>query len=464
MKSTFCRYGSFSYEGHPDAEFVVVAMGSGAVTLAEVVKHLNEQGKKVGILKVRLFRPWVKSRFLAALPASVKKIAVLDRVKEIGGVGEPLFVDVCATLHLAGMAHIKVIGGRYGLGGKDFTPGMAMAVYDNLLSNHPKGNFTVGITDDVTNLSLPVKQELDVLPKGTIQCLLYGLGSDGTVGANKTAIKMIATYTDSFAQGYFEYDSKKSGGLTVSHLRFGPEPIHAPYLIKNADYIGIHKETYLQRLDIAKNLKANGTLVINCQFGADKVEQMIPDRVKYQIASKKAKLFLINASAVGVETGLGKRINMVMQTVFFKLSQVMPFEKAVKLLEKEVDKMYGKKGDEIVKMNIAAIHKTVERIVEVPIPAHWANATPTPITFTRVKRTAAAGARSYSTGSLSGGRVFGSAPRRSFSTSAQRPGDCASVPSRSVSGGAAQAPSTHVDEVTRSSNGIFGHFFSANAK
>jgi pyruvate-ferredoxin/flavodoxin oxidoreductase len=422
-------------------------MGSGAVTLHEVVKHLNVEGKKVGVLKVRLFRPWIKARFLAALPATVKKIAVLDRLKEVGAVGEPLFTDVCATLHLAGMAHVKVIGGRYGLGGKDFTPGMAMAVYENLLSAHPKGNFTVGITDDVTNLSLPVKNELDVLPKGTIQCLLYGLGSDGTVGANKTAIKMIATYTDSYAQGYFEYDSKKSGGLTVSHLRFGPEPIHAPYLVKNADYIGIHKETYLQRLDIAKNLKPNGTLVINCQFGADKAEQMIPDRVKYQLATKKAKLYLINAAAVGIETGLGKRINMVMQTVFFKLSQVMPFEKAVKLLEKEIDKMYGKKGDEIVKMNIAAIHKTVERIIEVPIPAHWAQASPTPVSFTRVKRASAAGARSYSTGSIGSARAFGAANRRSFSTTAQRPSDCASVPSRAASGGAAATPLTHEDQV-----------------
>jgi pyruvate-ferredoxin/flavodoxin oxidoreductase len=433
----FChRYASFSYEGHPDAEFVVIAMCSGAVTLHEVANQLIKDGKKVGVLKVRLFRPWVPERFLAALPASVKKVAVMDRVKEVGALGEPLFVDVCATLHLGGLAHVSVIGGRYGLGGKDFTPGMAVAVFENLMSAKPKPDFTVGITDDVTHLSLPVKHEIDVLPAGTIQCLLYGLGSDGTVGANKTAIKMIATHTDSFAQGYFEYDSKKSGGLTISHLRFGPSVIHAPYLVKNADYIGIHKETYLQRLDIAKNLKNNGTLVINCQFGADKVEEMIPQRVKYQLATKKAKLYLINGAAVGQETGVGKRINMVMQTVFFKLSAVMQFEKAVKLLEKEVVKMYGSKGDDVVKKNVAAIQKSVERLVEIPIPAHWGKLAEVPHTaFSRLpSRKAAAGGRAFSTG------------RRSFSTGVQRPGDCGQK--RSVSS-TSSAPLEPVDTVRR---------------
>mmetsp|Transcript_14287 Transcript_14287/g.48858 ORF Transcript_14287/g.48858 Transcript_14287/m.48858 type:complete len:1961 (-) Transcript_14287:1606-7488(-) len=390
------RYGFFSYEGHPEAENVIVIMGSGAVTVHETVKYLNShQNQKVGVLKVRLFRPWITERFMAALPASVKRIAVLDRVKEVGAIGEPLFCDVCTTLHLSGMDHIKVYGGRYGLGGKDFTPGMVLSVFKNLEAAHPKTKFTVGIVDDVTNLSLNVEQEVDMLPSGTIQCLIYGLGSDGTVGANKSAIKTIAQNTDNFAQGYFEYDSKKSGGLTVSHLRFGPHPINAPYLVKNADYIGIHKESYLSRLDMLRNLKENGTVVINCTFGPEKVENMLPPRMKYQLASKKASLYLINAVKVGRETGMGKRINMVMQSVFFKLSRVLPFEKAIELLKKDVQKMYGKKGEEVVKRNWDAIDRSIENLVEVPVPAQWAQI---PVTTNSAgKITSAAGMRSYST-------------------------------------------------------------------
>mmetsp|Transcript_3531 Transcript_3531/g.8271 ORF Transcript_3531/g.8271 Transcript_3531/m.8271 type:complete len:1929 (-) Transcript_3531:295-6081(-) len=415
------KYGTFAYDGDPDAENIVVVMGSGAVTMSETVKYLNEKmGKKVGVLKVRLFRPWVQEKFLAALPAKVKRIAVLDRCKDVGAQGEPLYLDVCTTLFQAGMSDIQVIGGRFGLGGKDFTPGMAMSVFTNLEQATPKAEFTVGINDDVTHLSLPVESEPDVLPPSTIQCLLYGLGSDGTVGANKTAIKLIAKNTDNDAQGYFEYDAKKSGGLTISHLRFGPEQIKAPYLVKNANYIGIHKESYIGRYDICKNLKENGTVVINASFGAADCDKMLPDRMKFQLATKKAKLYLINAVKVGQETGMGKRVNMVMQSVFFKLSGVMPFDEAIALLKKDIVNMYGKKGDAVVAKNHQAVDKSLENLVEVPIPAAWAQLSSAKIARAPKK---VYSARAYST-SASSGLASGSsaAPRSMWRSGATRSG------------------------------------------
>mmetsp|Transcript_37349 Transcript_37349/g.76622 ORF Transcript_37349/g.76622 Transcript_37349/m.76622 type:complete len:1929 (+) Transcript_37349:134-5920(+) len=392
------RYGMFAYDGHPEAEEVVVVMGSGAVTISETVHYLTEKlGKKVGVIKVRLFRPWVQEKFLAALPASVKRIAVLDRCKDVGAQGEPLYLDVCTTLFQSGMSDIQVIGGRFGLGGKDFTPGMALAVYENLAAPEPKPEFTVGITDDVTHLSLPMHDEIDILPEGTIQCLLYGLGSDGTVGANKTAIKLIAKNTENDAQGYFEYDAKKSGGLTVSHLRFGPKQIKAPYLVKNANYIGIHKESYIHRYDMCKNLKKDGIVALNCTFSPEEADKYIPDRMKAQLAAKNAKLYLINGVKVGQETGMGKRINMVMQSVFFKLSGVMPFDEAIALLKKDIVAMYGKKGDKVVAKNHEAVDKTLENLVEVKIPASWAKANPAP-----PARAPRQQARAYSTSASAG--------------------------------------------------------------
>jgi len=397
------KYAPYAYEGHPEAENVVVIMGSGAVTVSEVVHKMLEEGKKVGVLKVRQFRPWTAEKFAAALPATVKRIAVLDRLKENGAMGEPLFVDVCATLNQTGNSDIMVVGGRFGIGGKDFTPGQVLAVFDNLAAPSPKPVFTVGITDDVTNLSLPVTSEPDVLPDGTVQCLLYGLGSDGTVGANKTAIKLIAKNTDMDAQGYFEYDAKKSGGLTVSHLRFGPKKINAPYLVKNADYIAIHKESYIWRLDMCQFLKPNGKVVINCTFGPDEVESKIPPLMKKQIADKGGKLYLINGPKVGMETGMGKRINMVLQSVFFKLSGVLPFEEAIGLLKKDIVKMYSKKGDKVVEQNHMAVDKSIENLVEVPVPAEWKNISNPPKPWVSLAemlhtaRPAKASARAYST-------------------------------------------------------------------
>mmetsp|Transcript_55477 Transcript_55477/g.135929 ORF Transcript_55477/g.135929 Transcript_55477/m.135929 type:complete len:1940 (-) Transcript_55477:267-6086(-) len=407
------KYAPYSYEGAPDAEAVVIVMGSGAVTVGETLKVLLNKGKKVGVLKVRMFRPWSAEMFIAALPTTVKKIAVLDRLKENGPMGEPLFLDVCSTLHQTGNSDISVIGGRYGLGGKDFTPGQVIAVYDNLMSANPKPQFTVGINDDVTHLSLPITEEPDILPEGTVECLLYGLGSDGTVGANKTAIKLIAKNTVLDAQGYFEYDAKKSGGLTVSHLRFGPHKIHAPYLVKNANYIAVHKESYLWRYDMTQFLKPKGIVVVNATFSADQVEEQIPPLMKKQIAERDGRLFLINGPKVGQETGMGKRINMVMQSVFFKLSGVMPFEEAIALLKKDIVKMYGKKGDKVVNQNKMAVDKTLENLVEVPVPASWKSITNAPKPWiTAAERKA--GARAYSTSTGGANRpLFRSAGARS---------------------------------------------------
>lgn len=368
------HYGSFAYEGAPDAEHVVVIMGSAAVTMGETVRYLtHKHGRKVGVLKVRLFRPWLMERFLAALPETCTRIAVLDRVKEVGTLGEPLFTDVCATVQQANLQGIKIIGGRYGLGGKDFTPGMCLSVFENLAADPAKMKvrFTVGISDDLTKLSLPPCTEVDILPEGTVQCLFYGLGSDGTVGSNKTAIKMIAKNTPLDAQGYFEYDAKKSGGLTVSHLRFGPKNIRAPYLVKNADYIGIHKESYIDNYNLLRSLKKNGVVAINATFSPADVEQRLPAPMLKVLADQEARLFLVDGVKAGSVLKLGKRINMVMQTVFFKLANVMPFEKAVELLKKDIVEMYGKKGDEVVARNQAAVDRAVDFLVEIPVNPAW---------------------------------------------------------------------------------------------
>ncbi|WIA36898.1 hypothetical protein OEZ86_008144 [Tetradesmus obliquus] len=372
----------FEYVGAPDAERVIVAMGSGCKVIEETVAYLNARGEKVGLLKVRLFRPWSAEHLLAGLPASAKKIAVLDRTKEAGSQGEPLYLDVAATLAkqaVAGGVLRSVVGGRYGLGSKDFTPAMAKAVFDNLSADKPKDAFTVGITDDVTFTSLRVGPEINTLPQGTYQCLFWGMGSDGTVGANKEAIKIIAKGDDTFAQAYFSYDAHKSGGVTVSHLRFGPKPITSSYLVGEADYLGIHLQSYLSKYDCLSRLKPGGVCVLNATWkSAREMEAALPAKVLRQLAALGPQLYVVDARAVADAVGLGKRINMVMQTVFFQLSGVVPMESAVPLLKESIKKAYGKKGEKVVMQNCAAVDGAVSALIKIEVPAAWASANDAP--------------------------------------------------------------------------------------
>mmetsp|Transcript_117427 Transcript_117427/g.377184 ORF Transcript_117427/g.377184 Transcript_117427/m.377184 type:complete len:1875 (+) Transcript_117427:88-5712(+) len=366
---SFALYG---YDGHPEATRVIVVMGSGAITCSETVTHLVQNGEKVGVLKVRLFRPWDHRRFLAALPETATRLCVLDRTKEPGAQGEPLLMEVATTLHLMARHGVICVGGRYGLGSKEFTPNMVVACFENLRQEAPKPRFTVGINDDVTHLSLPVGEWLDVLPTGTTECMFYGLGSDGTVGANKSAVKLIALNTSLYTQAYFEYDAKKSGGVTISHLRFGPKPICAPYNVRTADYIAIHKESYVHKYDMMRFLKVGGVCVINCTWSQDELEAQLPENMRRHLAQKGARLYLVDATKIAVKAGLGKRINMIMQSVFFKLSGVMDYEAALDLLKGSIRKMYGKKGEKIVKMNIDGVDASLEGIVECRVPTEWA--------------------------------------------------------------------------------------------
>jgi pyruvate-ferredoxin/flavodoxin oxidoreductase len=363
-------YGLFDYYGAADAEHVVVAMGSSCETIKEVIDHLK--GHKVGLVTVRLYRPWCAESFLAALPKSAKTVTVLDRTKEAGSLYEPLYLDVASTLRDAGN-NVKLLGGRYGLGSKEFTPAMVKAVFDNM-AGAAKNHFTVGIEDDVTGLSLPHAFFADTTPEGTVQCKFWGLGADGTVGANKEAIKIIGDNTDMFAQGYFAYDSKKSGGITVSHLRFGAKPIRSTYLVTAADYVAVHKSNYVQIYPVLDGVKNGGTFVLNSNWSLEDMEKELPGHVKATIAGKKLKFYNIDAVKIAQGVGLGGRINMIMQTAFFKLAGVLPFEKAVELLKKSIHKAYGKKGEKIVQMNIDAVDQAVAALEEVKYPASWAGA------------------------------------------------------------------------------------------
>jgi pyruvate-ferredoxin/flavodoxin oxidoreductase len=367
------RYKIFDYVGAPDAERVIVAMGSGCETIEEVIDYLTAQGEKVGLIKVRLYRPFAREAFLRSLPATVKSVAVLDRTKEPGSEGEPLYKDI-STLLYEERENVAVTGGRYGLSSKEFTPGMVMAVYENLLSKSPKNYFTVGIKDDVTGTSLSVEKDVDTAPQGTVQCKFWGLGSDGTVGANKNAIKIIGDNTDLYAQGYFAYDSKKSGGLTVSHLRFGKKPIKSTYLVRTADYIACHNQSYVYQYDLLDGLKEGGIFVLNTTWNEKELENKLPASLKRSIASKKAQLYIIDAVRIADEVGLGQRINMIMQTVFFKLANVIPFEKSVKFLKEAIKKSYGKKGMKIVEMNNNAVDKAAESLSKVNYPKKWTEA------------------------------------------------------------------------------------------
>lgn len=371
-KITGRTYNPFDYVGAPDAEYVIVAMGSVCETIEETLDKMLSEGKKVGLLKVRLYRPWISEFFMNALPATTKKIAVLDRTKEPGAFGEPLFQDVISTLFNKKDAP-AVFGGRYGLGSKDTTPAMVKAVYDNIMADDTKSPFTVGIDDDVTNLSLEYDVNYSTAAEGTINCKFWGLGSDGTVGANKTAIKIIGDKTDKYAQGYFAYDSKKSGGVTISHLRFGDTPIKSTYLINQADYVACHNQAYLTQYDMTKDLKKGGTFLLNCIWDESELEEKLPNYVKKALAEKEAKFYIINGTKLGEEIGLGNRINMIMQAAFFKLTGVIAVEDAVKYLKEGIEKSYGKKGQKVLDMNNAAVDKGITEAISVPVPEAWKN-------------------------------------------------------------------------------------------
>ena len=372
-KLTGREYHLFNYYGAEDAENIIIIMGSASETVRTVVEKLNAEGKKVGVLVVHLYRPFSIEHFMGAIPQSVKRIAVLDRTKEPGAFGEPLYLDVRAAFYASDRKPM-IIGGRYGLGSKDLLPGDIVAVFDNLASAEPKNNFTISITDDVTNTSLPCVAGVDVTPAGTKGCKFWGLGSDGTVGANKSAIKIIGDHTDMYAQGYFSYDSKKSGGVTVSHLRFGHTPIMAPYLIDAADFVAVHNQSYVHKYDVTAGLKKGGTFLLNCNWSAEDLDAQLPGQLKRYIAKNDIKFYIIDAVKIAQEIGLGGRINMIMQSAFFKLADIIPLADAVKYLKDAVEHSYGKKGQNIVDMNNAAIDKGIDAIVAVDVPASWAEA------------------------------------------------------------------------------------------
>ena len=372
-KLTGREYHLFNYYGAEDAEDIIIIMGSASETVRTVVEKLNAEGRKVGVLVVHLYRPFSIEHFMGAIPQSVKRIAVLDRTKEPGAFGEPLYLDVRAAFYASDRKPM-IIGGRYGLGSKDLLPGDIVAVFDNLASAEPKNNFTISITDDVTNTSLLCVAGIDVTPVGTKGCKFWGLGSDGTVGANKSAIKIIGDYTDMYAQGYFSYDSKKSGGVTVSHLRFGHTPIMAPYLIDAADFVAVHNQSYVHKYDVTAGLKKGGTFLLNCNWKPEELDAQLPGQLKRYIAKNDIKFYIIDAVKIAQEIGLGGRINMIMQSAFFKLADIIPLADAVKYLKDAVEHSYGKKGQNIVDMNNAAIDKGIDAIVAVEVPAGWAEA------------------------------------------------------------------------------------------
>lgn len=397
-------YKPFDYYGAPDAEYIVVAMGSACETISEMVDYLNASGQKTGLVIVRLYRPFSEKHLLDVLPKTAKRIAVLDRTKEPGSPGEPLYLDICKALYNASRAkgdrlaaavtdagsskdakaeaaqlytgaHMPlIVGGRYGLGSKDVRPSQILSVFDNLKGESPKDGFTIGITDDVTNTSLPEANPVETTPQGTISCKFWGLGSDGTVGANKSAIKIIGDNTDLYVQAYFSYDSKKSGGTTVSHLRFGQKPIRSPYLVYDANYIACHNSTFLNNYDILKGIKEKGIFVLNCPWDMEGLETNLPALIKNTIAHKKIDFYTIDAIKIAGEVGLGNRINMIMQTAFFKLANVIPVDEAIKYLKASIEETYGKKGQKIVDMNNQAVDRSLDALQRVEVPSDWSTA------------------------------------------------------------------------------------------
>ncbi|MCQ2386966.1 MAG: pyruvate:ferredoxin (flavodoxin) oxidoreductase [Clostridia bacterium] len=371
-------YHLFDYVGAPDAEEVIVCMGSGASTVEESINKLNAMGKKYGLVKVRLYRPFVADAFTKALPNTVKKIAVLDRTKEPGSLGEPLYLDVCSALFEKGLSNIKVYGGRYGLGSKEFTPSMVLAVFKNLEAKEPKNHFTIGIYEDVTNTSLDFSEKFDAAPKGSTSCKFYGLGSDGTVGANKNSIKIIGDHTDKHAQAYFFYDSKKSGGITVSHLRFGDTPIQSEYLIDSADFVQCSNPSYVTRYDMTGDIKDGGTFLVNTNATTvEALENFFPAKVKQDIAKKHINLYVIDAIAIASKLGLKGRTNTILQSAFFRVNpQIMPYDKAVEYMKYMAKKSFARKGDAVVQMNYDAIDSASgDNLIKIDVPASWANAT-----------------------------------------------------------------------------------------
>ncbi|MEW6013460.1 MAG: pyruvate:ferredoxin (flavodoxin) oxidoreductase [Elusimicrobiota bacterium] len=372
-KLTGRKYNLFDYVGDPNAENVIVIMASGADVVEETVKYLNKKGEKVGVIKVRVYRPFSVEHFLNTLPKTVKKIAVMDRTKEPGATGEPLYLDVVDAVTKGYMeGKIKnmplIIGGRYGLGSKEFNPAMTKAVYDNLNSKEPKNNFTVGIKDDVTNLSLDWDDNFNVESKDTFKALFFGLGSDGTIGANKNTIKIISEETENYAQGYFVYDSKKAGSLTVSHVRFGKEYIRAPYLINKANFVGCHQFSFLEKYEMADKLENGGVFLLNSPYNSKEVWDKIPAHVQKIIIDKKAKFYVINASEIAKKVGMGSRINVIMQTAFFAISGVLPKDEAINAIKESIKKTYIRKGMDVVEKNWKAVDETVSAIEEVKYP------------------------------------------------------------------------------------------------
>ncbi|MFO0937363.1 MAG: pyruvate:ferredoxin (flavodoxin) oxidoreductase [Gemmataceae bacterium] len=362
------RYGLFDYVGDPNAERVIVMMGSGCETAEEVIEDLNRKGARLGLVKVRLYRPFDTAAFVSVLPASVKTVAVLDRTKEPGGVGEPLYLDVVAALQEENRPGIRVVGGRYGLSSKEFTPAMVRAVFENLASEKPRNHFTVGITDDLTQTSLPCDESYSTEDPKRVRAVFYGLGSDGTVGANKNTIKIIGEETDQYVQGYFVYDSKKSGSVTISHLRFGPNPIRSPYLISTASFVACHQFNFLERFDVLGLAQPGATFLLNSPFGPSEVWDQIPRSVQEAILAKKLKFHVIDALGVATANGMGTRINTVMQTCFFALSGVLPRDEAIASIKKSIEKMYMKRGRPVVERNWAAVDATLEHLHTVTVP------------------------------------------------------------------------------------------------
>ena len=383
-------YDLFNYYGAADADRVIIAMGSVCDVAEEVIDYLTAAGEKVGLVKVRLYRPWVSSALLKVLPKTAKKIAVLDRTKEPGSLGEPLYLDVATTLREAGLDSVILSGGRYGLGSKDTAPSSIFAIYTELQKDAPKSRFTIGIVDDVTNLSLPeVKPAPITSAKGTVECKFWGLGGDGTVGANKNSTKIIGDHTDKYIQAYFQYDSKKTGGITISHLRFGDKPIKSPYYINQADFVACHNPSYvIKGYKMVQDVKPGGIFMINCQWSDEELNQHMPAEAKQYIAKNNIKLYTINAIDKAIEIGMGKRTNTILQSAFFKLANVMPIAEAVEYMKAAAKKSYAKKGDAVVEMNYKAIDAGVDAIHEVKVPADWATAVDAPKKIERTGRPA----------------------------------------------------------------------------
>jgi len=377
-KITGRNYGLFNYYGAPDADRVIVAMGSACEAIAETVDYLNAKGEKVGLLIVHLYRPFSINHFLKALPASVKQIAVLDRTKEPGSLGEPLYQDVVNALFEDGKSNIGVVAGRYGLGSKDVFPSQVVAVFENLKQAKPKNHFTVGIVDDVTNTSLEVSEYLDVVPEGTFSAKFWGIGADGTVGACENATKIIGETTDMYAQSYASFDSKKSGGVTRTHVRFGKQPIRSTYLVKAADFVACHSPSYVDKYDLVSDIKPGGTFLLNCQWSDEELGKYLPGQMKRELAKKGVKFYVVDAVEIARELGMGRHINTILQSAFFKITGVLPIEQAVKFMKDAVSETYGSKGEAVVERNNKAIDAGIERLREVTVPADWANAADTP--------------------------------------------------------------------------------------